>query len=404
MELVFDKTPFYALSGGQVSDTGTVSSGDDSLILRVKDVYDYPDTGRVHLCEIEKGEFSSDIIKDNAVLAIDADKRRDTESNHSATHLLQAALQKVLGEHVRQSGSYVDTERLRFDFNHFAGMKPEEIEKVERIVIQSIMEDHQVEISEKTIEEARALGAMSLFEEKYGDVVRVVKIGDVSIELCGGTHVSRTGQIGTLRIVSESSVAAGIRRIEAVTGIHSYEMARDERNLVQTIGRELNTQPEGILERIDGLTRKVREMEKEIKRLKTEGSSADLSDIKKEIEETEGIRYYGKKVDVENVNESKSMLDFFRDKVGSGVVVLASNIDSKATIVASVTSDIIREHSIEAVDIVNELAKFVEGSGGGKPQFAMAGGKKTDGIDNAIKDVRATINTLVTVKGKDGNQ
>jgi len=398
--LVFDKTPFYALSGGQVSDTGTISSPDGSLVLRVKDVYDHPDKGRIHLCEVEKGDSHLSSLKEKAVLSIDAEKRSATERNHTATHLLQAGLQRILGDHVRQSGSYVDSERLRFDFNHFSAVKPGEMEAVEEFVIRSIMEDYPVEISEKTLDEARALGAMSLFEEKYGDTVRVVKSGDVSLELCGGTHVSSTGRIGTFRIVSESSVAAGIRRIEAVSGIRAYEMARTERNLVQTVSQSLNTTPERILERLDSLSGKVRKLEKEVKRLKTDDAiGGGIKDILSKAVDLDGIKVAFGRMEAENVEELKIMADSIRERIVSGVVVLAANIESKASIVAAVTDDLIKERSLKAGDIVKNLAPKVGGSGGGRPHFAMAGGKNVDGINDVLASVQATITQLAVAKG-----
>ncbi len=275
-------------------------------------------------------------------------------SNHSSTHLLQAALQEVLGAHVRQTGSYVDPERLRFDFNHFAGMKPEEIEEVEKIVNTNIIEDYPVETSEKSIDDARALGAMSLFDEKYGETVRVVKMGDVSLELCGGTHVSRMGRIGAFRIVSESSVAAGIRRIEAVTALRAYEMAKTERKLVQAIGQDLNIPAGGILKRIGDLSVKVREMEKEIKRLKTEGAFGGGEDILSNEVNIDGIKVVFGRIEANDANELKTMADTVRAKIGSGVGVLGAAINGKVSIVAAVTDDIIVKRSLKAGDIVKE--------------------------------------------------
>ncbi|MFC1650886.1 alanine--tRNA ligase [Candidatus Latescibacterota bacterium] len=399
VEIVFDKTPFYALSGGQVSDTGAVSFIDSDLTLSVTDVYDYPDSGRVHLCEVELGEFSPEAIKGSALLAINSEQRRATERNHSVTHLLQAGLRKVLGEHVRQSGSYVDPERLRFDFNHFSAMKPEEIEEVEEFVVRGIMDNSTVDISEKTLDEARALGAMSLFDEKYGETVRVVKMGDISLELCGGTHVSGTGNIGMFRIVSESSVAAGIRRIEGISGLNAYEKARQERTSIQAIGRSLNVPADSIIERIDGLSKKLRNAEKEIKRLKTEGAFGDSVNIGNVTAEVEGIPYISQLVEVGNPGELKSLSDSYRDKLGSGVIVLAANVGGKVSVVSSVTKDIIDNRSVRAGDIVRELAVKVDGSGGGKPHFAMAGGKNVDGINDLLDSVASTITQLANAKG-----
>jgi len=272
LELVFDRTPFYALSGGQASDTGTITPYDDSFDLLVKDGRDYPNAGRVHLCEIGQGTVSLEKLASHpARLAIDIEKRRSTERNHSATHLLQAGLRRVLGSHVRQSGSAVDSERLRFDFNHFSALTSEEIEEVEEFVNRSIMKDYPVTVIQTTLEEARSIGAMSLFEEKYGEVVRLLKMDEISLELCGGTHVTRTGRIGPFRIVSESSVAAGIRRIEAVTGFKAWQSIRKEHALFREMSRILNVPPDEISERVESLTLKVRDLEKQIKRIKAGG-------------------------------------------------------------------------------------------------------------------------------------
>ncbi len=391
VEIVFDKTPFYAYSGGQVSDVGIIASADREPVLRVKDVYDIPGTGRVHVGESIRGEFSIESLGKGAILSIDTEKRRATERNHSSTHLLQAALQQILGEHVRQSGSYVDSERFRFDFNHFSAMKPEEIEAVEELVIRSIMADHPVEVSEKTLEEARAMGAMSLFEEKYGDVVRVVKMGDVSLELCGGTHIASTGQIGSIRIISESSVAAGIRRIEAVTGLTAYKMTRRDRDLIQSASQALNAVPEDVLGRIEALARKNRDMEKEIKRLKTDGAFGGGVDILSTAVEVDGIKVAFGRIEADNPDELKVMADSIRAKIGSGVGVLGTVIEGKVSIVVTVTDDLIQKRSLKAGDIVKKIAEQVGGSGGGRPHMAMAGGKDTASLDTALESSPAII-------------
>lgn len=368
--------------------------------MRVQDVYDYPGAGRVHVCEVETGTFSPDGLKNGMVLTVDAEKRRATERNHSATHLLQAGLRKVLGEHVRQMGSYVDPERLRFDFNHFSAMKPEEIKAVEEFVIRNIMEDHPVQVSEKTLEEARALGAMSLFDEKYGETVRVVKMGDVSLELCGGTHVSRTGRIGMFRIVLETSIAAGVRRIEAVTGWQAYKLAHAEHNLLQEVSQQFNIPPEEIVERLDSLSRKVRDQEKEIKRLRTKGIAGVGTDIKKKMKVFMDFEYLTEWVEAESTEELKEKADMYRDILGSAVVVLGAAIDGKGSIVATVTDDIIEKRSLKAGDIAKKLAEQFGGSGGGRPHFAMAGGKNIEKVRDSLtpKSFEATLNTLVVAE------
>ncbi|MBT4482609.1 MAG: alanine--tRNA ligase, partial [Candidatus Latescibacteria bacterium] len=394
-ELVFDKTPFYALSGGQVSDTGTIIPADESFLLRVTDVYDNSGIGRVHVCKAKRGSFSPDSIKtQHARLAIDAEVRRHTERNHSATHLLQTGLQKILGAHVRQSGSAVDSERLRFDFNHFSGMTDEEIETVEEFVNRAVIENYPITVRITSLEEARKIGAMSLFEEKYGEVVRLVKMGDVSLELCGGTHVSSTGCIGLFRIVSESSVAAGIRRIEAVTGMHAFKLARKEHTIISELSHNINAVPRKLVGRVNILVEKVRDLEKEIKRLRTR-SAFGGDDILSQAVDVRGIRVAFGRMDVADTGELKALGDTVRDKIGSGVGVLGAAINGKVTIVVIVTDDLIEKHSLKAGDIVKKVAKIVGGSGGGRPHMAMAGGKYVSKLDEALNTTPAVIEELL---------
>ncbi|MBN1290777.1 MAG: alanine--tRNA ligase, partial [Candidatus Latescibacteria bacterium] len=377
-------------------DTGTIVTHDKSCVLIVKDVRDYAVSGRAHVCEVEKGTLNIDALKSAPVqLSIDTEKRRDTERNHSATHLLQAGLRKVLGEHVRQSGSFVNPDRLRFDFNHFSAMTADEIARVEIHVNSAVLEDHPVDIMEASLEEARAMGAMSLFDEKYGDVVRVVKMGNVSLELCGGTHVTRTGRIGFLRILSESSVAAGIRRIEAVTGMRSYNLAKSEHDVLTDVGSRLNVSSDKIVERIDGLVSRIRDIEKEIKQLKTEGAFGVGSDILSRIVEVDGVKIAYGRIDVSDPAELKTFADSVREKLGSGVGVIGAAVNGKVTIVVTVTDDLISKRSLKAGDIVKKVAECVGGSGGGRPHMAMAGGKDIEKLDEALASVPGLVEGLL---------
>jgi alanyl-tRNA synthetase len=396
IELVFDRTPFYALSGGQASDTGTIVPADGSFRLRVTDVRDYPGAGRVHIAEIAEGQWSAAALADApARLAIDTERRNNIRRNHSATHLLQAALQAVLGAHVRQSGSSVDDERLRFDFNHFSGMAASEIETAEEKVTRSIMDDHPVECIETTLEEARALGAMSLFEEKYGDVVRMIRMGDVSTELCGGTHVSRTGEIGPFRILSESSVAAGVRRIEAVTGMRAYRAGHTDRAALQNLGRVLNAAPDELVDRMEALTAKVRDMEKQIRRLKTEGGPSGGPDILANAVTVDGVRVAAGRRNATDVEELKAFADTVRERLGSGVGVLGAEIEGKVSIVVVVTDDLTAKRSLRAGDIVKRIAPMVGGSGGGRPHMAMAGGRDPSKLDEALAAAPGIVGELL---------
>ena len=391
IELVFDKTPFYALSGGQASDTGTIVPYDKKFRLNVCDVYDYPGIGRVHICTVEKGSFSPESLKYKpASLTIDAEKRRDTERHHSSTHLLQAGLQKVLGDHVRQSGSAVDFERLRFDFNHFSGMTEDEIETVEKFVNRAVIANYPVTVTITGLEDARKMGAMSLFDEKYSEAVRLVKMGDISLELCGGTHLSSTGQIGLFRIISESSVAAGIRRIEAVAGVRAYELAKKEHDIVSELNRQLNVASGEITGRVADLAGRIRDLEKELKRLRTQGVFNGENVLSGAVEVKGGKVAFGR-MDVTDTSELKAAADSIRDRIGSGVGVLGAATDGKVSIVVVVTDDLIEKHSLKAGDIVKELAGKVGGSGGGRPHFAMAGGKDVSKLDKTLESAPAVV-------------
>ncbi len=393
---MFDRTPFYALSGGQVGDTGTITPQDGSFVLNVVNAHDYIGIGRVHLAVIKEGIFSADaLVAAPARLAIDMDRRTSIRRNHSATHLLQAGLRSVLGTHVRQSGSSVDPERLRFDFNHFSGLTPEEMEEVERFVTLAVMADHQVDCIETTLEKARAMGAMSLFEEKYGDVVRLVRMGDVSMELCGGTHVKRTGEIGPFRILSESSVAAGIRRIEAATGIHAYETIRREHAALSGLSRIFNASPEDMAERAEALSSKVRDLEKQVRKLKSGGGTASGTDILAGMTKVNGVSVACGRQDVSDVDELKTLADAVRARIGSGVGILGAEIEGKVSIVVVVTDDIIATRSLKAGDIVKRLAAVIEGSGGGRPHMAMAGGKDPAKLDAALDAAPGIVGELM---------
>lgn len=397
IELVFDRTPFYAFSGGQVSDTGVIVPADGAFTLRVRDVRDCPGAGRVHLAEAVEGQCSVESLKAApARLTIDAGRRMSIRRNHSATHLLQAALRSVLGTHVRQSGSSVDEERLRFDFNHFSGLAAAEIEAVEERVTLAIMANHPVDCTETSLEEARAMGAMSLFEEKYGEVVRMIRIGDVSMELCGGTHVARTGEIGPFRIVSESSVAAGIRRVEAITGMRACEAIRAEHAIVQNMSRSLNTAPDELADRVASLSAKVRDLEKQVRRLKPEGlSTGGGPDILAGAVQVNGVRVAFGRRNAADVDELKAFADTVRERIGSGVGVLGAEFDGKVSIIVVVTDDLITKRALRAGDIVKRIALIAGGSGGGRPHMAMAGGKDPTKLDEALAAAPGIVGELM---------
>ena len=396
IELVFDRTPFYALSGGQVSDSGTIVPGDGSYTLAVEDVYDFPGKGRVHVCAVREGAFAPEpLMSAPSSLTIDTKNRRDTERNHSSTHLLQAGLRRVLGDHVRQSGSAVDPERLRFDFNHFSALTQDEIDAVEEYVNSKVVENLPVTVRETSLDEARAMGAMSLFEEKYGDTVRMVKMGDVSLELCGGTHISSTGRIGLFRIVTESSVAAGIRRIEAVTGMHAYETAHREHAVLADLSRNLNVSADELSERVTALAARIRDLEKEVKRLRTQGAFSADGMISNAVE-VKGVKVAFGRLDAADAEELKAAADTVRERIQSGVGVLGAAINGKVTIVVMVTDDLIEKRSLKAGDIVKKIARTVGGSGGGRPHMAMAGGKDAAKLDEALSSAPDVVGSFLS--------
>jgi alanyl-tRNA synthetase len=273
-------------------------------------------------------------------------------------------------------------------------VSPEEIEAVEEFVNRSIMEDYPVAVIQTTLDEARSIGAMSLFEEKYGDVVRLLKMDEISLELCGGTHVTRTGRIGPFRIVSESSVAAGIRRIEAVTGTRTWQLIHREHVLARDLSRMLNASPDEVGERVEALSLKVRDLEKQVKRFKSGGGFGGGPDILSGAVEVKGIKVVAGKVEAEDVEELKTMADTVREKIGSGVGILGAEIGGKVSVVAVVTDDLIRSRGLKAGDIVRRVAEKVGGSGGGRPHMAMAGGKDPEKLAEALASAPSIVGEL----------
>ena len=387
VEIITEETPFYGESGGQVGDTGTILTKDFSA--RVTDTK-RPEGGlTVHHCKVEKGKISVD---EAVELVIDVEKRAATRRNHTATHLLHAALRRELGEHVRQSGSLVAPGGFRFDFNHFEALTDEEIKKLEDAVNSAVLDNIEVVTDELPYKEAVERGALAFFGEKYSELVRVVQVPGVSVELCGGTHVRRTGDIGLVKILGESSVAAGVRRIEAVTGKGALEsVAAAERALKEAseLLRVPATQaPDKIRKLLDGQKALERELEKLRSRLKA-GEAKELAvDIKK----INDVNVLAARVEAEGHRELRDMADTLRAKIGSGIVVLGCSVDSKAVLLAAVTKDLTKKFS--AGEIIKRIAPVVGGRGGGKPDLAQAGGNDPSRIDEAIAEACRTIEEM----------
>ncbi|PEF04960.1 alanine--tRNA ligase [Bacillus thuringiensis] len=387
-QLMLDVTPFYAESGGQIADRGYLLA--DGVKVLVKDVQKAPNGQNLHKVVVEEGTLT----KDAAVKAIiDTKNRSSVVKNHTATHLLHQALKDVLGTHVNQAGSLVTSERLRFDFSHFGQVQADELEKIERMVNEKIWESIDVEISQKAIEEAKEMGAMALFGEKYGDVVRVVQVGDYSLELCGGCHVDNTASIGIFKIVAESGVGAGTRRIEAVTGKSAYELMNDQVGLLKEVAGKMKTNPKDILTRVDGLFAEVKQLQKENESLAAKLSNIEAGNLTDSVMTVDGVNVLAAKVNVADMNNLRTMMDDLKNKLESAVVVLASVNDDKVNILAGVTKDLIGQ-GYHAGKLVKEVASRCGGGGGGRPDMAQAGGKNPAQVEEALAFVKEYVKSV----------
>ncbi len=373
------KTPFYATMGGQKGDFGVIMTKNGTF--DVQETVKLPG-GRIgHIGKVVSGSIAKG---ETATLEVSALNRSNTCRNHTATHLLQEALREVLGDHVEQSGSYQDGERTRFDFSHGQAMTAEEIKKVEAIVNEKIAEDLPVETKVMSLEEAKKTGAMALFGEKYGDTVRVVMIGDFSRELCGGTHVGHTGDIASFKILSESGVAAGIRRIEALTGrnVTAYYQEMEEK-LAET-ARILKTTPASLTERAEHLMAELKALQSENESLKSKAAKEALGDVMDQVVEVNGVKLLATKVSGVDMNGLRELGDQLKAKIAEGVVVLMSDLDGKVNMVAMATDGAMKKGA-HAGNLIKGIAALVGGGGGGRPNMAQAGGKNPAGIDEAIK-------------------
>jgi alanyl-tRNA synthetase len=332
-----------------------------------------------------KGSF---IRGEEDLLEIDKDKRKGVARNHTATHLLQYALRQVLGNHVKQSGSHVDKDRLRFDFTHFQGMTDEELSQVENVVNEKVMECANVSTDVKSREEAIREGATALFEEKYGDTVRVVRISDFSSELCGGTHVKNTGEIGSFSILSESSLASGVRRIEAVTGEAAVNLSRERKLTINNLARLSNTEPAKILERVEGVIEELKEREKEIERLKEVITTYRVDEAIQSAHEKAGARIISMYVERASADDLRKITDIIRGKTESFVAVVGTKVGGKGLLVAAVSKDMQVKYS--AGKIVKGITEKYNGKGGGGPNVAQ-GGVPAENLLEAIKDVEAVL-------------
>ncbi len=383
--LVLDRTAFYAESGGQVGDSGEISG--DGFVLKVSDVK--KQNGKfLHKAVVASGTVCAG---DLAHTKIDTYRRDAIRRNHSAAHLLQAALKNILGNHVAQAGSYVSEDRMRFDFSHFSAMTAEELEKVEKEVNEVIMKCIPVDNFEAPIEEAKKLGATALFGEKYGATVRIVKMGDYSIEFCGGTHVANTGNVGLFKIISESGVAAGVRRIEAVTGMGVLELIKKSEDTINAVASALKTNPGEVALKAAALPEELKEAKREIESLKNKMAQGSIGNVLSDAAEVKGIKVITKKMDDGlDMNALRNVGDSLKQKVECGIIVLASDEGGKVNIIAMATKAAV-EKGVHAGNIIREVAKVTGGGGGGKPDNAQAGGRDASKIDEALAIVKDLI-------------
>ncbi len=384
VEILLDQTPFYAASGGQVGDKGELLG--EAAKFEVTDTIKPVENLIVHKGKVKKGTFKTG----DAVLAkVEADDRADTARHHTVTHILHATLRSVLGEHVKQAGSLVSPERLRFDFTHYTALTDRERERIEELVNERIIENHPVETVVMDIDQAVASGAMALFDEKYGDKVRVVTVKEVSKELCGGTHTNASGDIGSFKIISEAGVAAGVRRIEAVAGRRAYQLYKREEQDLREIAQLLKTADLDVVPRVEKLAAQVRSLEKEIDHYKHKLQSSQAGDVMSEVKDVKGVKVLVKRVDNMEQKDLRDFGDKLRDKLGSGILALGSVKDDKVSLIVMVTKDLTAR--FHAGQIIKQMAPILGGTGGGKPDLAQTGGKDPAKLDAALDALYAII-------------
>ncbi|MGL4247760.1 MAG: alanine--tRNA ligase [Lactococcus garvieae] len=378
-QLIFDKTPFYAEMGGQVSDHGVIKNAAGKVVAEVKDVQHAPNGQNLHMVDI----LSTLVVGETYTLEIDAERRHGIIKNHTATHLLHAALHNIVGEHALQAGSLNEVEFLRFDFTHFAPVSKEELADIERQVNEVIWQSLAVETVETDIETAKEMGAMALFGEKYGKNVRVVKIGDYSVELCGGTHTATTSEIGLFKIIKEEGIGSGVRRIVAVTGQKAYEAFKDAENTLNEVAAVVKApQAAQVVPKVTAMQEELKAAQKENDALAGKLAASQSDEVFKNVLQAAGKSYIASEVTVPDVNGLRNLADIWKQKELSDVLVLVAKVGEKVSLlVASKTAE------VKAGNLIKELAPYIDGRGGGKPDMAMAGGSKAAGIPELIENV-----------------
>ncbi len=382
IKIVLDRTPFYAESGGQVGDSGKIFNDNCKILITdvKKDNDIFIHLGKLTKGEISKAEFTSEINIEN---------RKSIARNHTATHLLHKALRDVLGDHVQQKGSLVHPDHLRFDFTHFQQVSKHELDMVERAVNAKVRECLELDTEIKSIDEARKAGAMALFGEKYGENVRVISIGNYSKELCGGTHLRFTGEIGFFKITSESSIAAGIRRIEAITGEKAEQYIKLMENEIDEIGRHLNAPASGVMEKIEKMLAENKKLHVQMKAIRVKSAGSALDDMISKAVDVNGVKLVVAKVNIPNPGMLRPIGDQLRDKLKSGIGVIFADAGGKVSVITIVTKDLTQQY--HAGKIIGKVAELVGGKGGGRPDMAMAGGKDVNKIPETMKKVKEIV-------------
>lgn len=371
-------TPFYAESGGQVGDKGQLET--ETGIFEVLDTKKLPDGKILHIGKVARGSFSpGQTIR----ATVDSEYRKSVARNHTATHLLHKALQKVLGEHAKQKGSYVGPDRLRFDFSHSAPLTPEELKKIEEIVVEKIVDNLPVETVVTTLDQAREMGATALFGEKYGNQVRVLKIDDYSMELCGGTHLKNTSEACAFEILSEGGIGSGLRRIEACTGRKALERMKDREKILDEVAEALKTTPEKAVHRLGQIIQENKEKERELEGLRSKVAGYESENLISQVSQAAGVKFLAVKVDARDAEALRQTGDILKEKLGSGIIVLAANIAGKVNFVAMATKDAVSK-GVHAGKLVGEIARIAGGGGGGRPDMAQAGGKDPSKIAESL--------------------
>ena len=387
--IILDKTPFYAEGGGQVGDKGLIlGDGFKAQVLNTKKGIN---DRILHEVKVLSGSIE---IGKKITCEVDEEIRMSVGRNHSATHLLHKALREVLGDHVQQAGSLVNAERLRFDFTHFEGISKNELSKIEALVNKQIFKSLTITASECSIEMAKQKGATALFGEKYGNVVRVVEMGEYSMELCGGTHLSNTAQIGIFKIVSEGGVAAGVRRIEAITGSNVYNYINDKDVLLGSICEMLKTREDNLLVRVKSVVDEVKDLNKEISSLKSKMSMSSVDEMLNAKVQIKGVNLVAQRVDGSDMDALRTLADALKDKLSTGVVALASVVEDKVNFVVTATNDVIAM-GVHSGNIIKEISKIASGSGGGRPNMAQAGGKDITKADEALKQASVVLESQI---------